>query len=460
MKKNLKNKKNILIFTLLIVNALILLSGCQKKTEEKTLFKEDSSQSTSEISLIDNKKEEITEIKETETSFKVKEEPIIKESSEVDITIPKNSNNIDKYTYIVDSSTKEKNVLFSPLSLDMALGLLNEGSPKNSETNKEISTYLNNENYSEFSKEYLNYVKNNYNDSSDNEYFKYENKLELANSIWLSTKYSINNEYKETLENYFSSECNSLDFSKAKESSDIVNNWCNEKTYGLIPKVINEDSITKDSSAILVNSLYFESAWETPWDETDEYFVNLDGTKSEKSLLYQTVNKYYENDFATGFGCLYQDGISFIGILPKKEGDFNLSDLDIKGFLESEDNSYDSVYAYMPELNYEYSFDDLTPTLKNLGINKSFSPKAEFDLITNEDNNFYVDKILQKCKIELDKDGTRAAAVTTIMMLDACNIDFDPPKTVEVKINRPYAYLIYDNENDQILFMGKVVDID
>ena len=121
-------------------------------------------------------------------------------------------------------------------------------------------------------------------------------------------------------------------------------------------------------------------------------------------------DRYYENDKATAFDREYANGLSFVGILPVDEGDFTLEDLDIGGLLKSQPE-YDEVQCKMPKLDFETTA-ILNDILSSLGLDNIFSSNADFSGIA--DKNVNVDTILQKTKLELDENGTKAAAVTAI----------------------------------------------
>ena len=168
-----------------------------------------------------------------------------------------------------------------------------------------------------------------------------------------------------------------------------------------------------------------------------------------------TGDRYYENGKATAFGRDYANGLSFIGILPNDEGDFNLEDLDIGGLLKS-NPEYDEVDCKMPKLNFETST-VLNDMLSSLGLDNLFSSNADFSGIA--DQNVNVDTILQKTKLELDENGTKAAAVTAVTMECMSAAVEKEPIIKTVELTRPFAFLIYDRSNDEILFIGKVISI-
>ena len=165
-------------------------------------------------------------------------------------------------------------------------------------------------------------------------------------------------------------------------------------------------------------------------------------------------DNYYENDAATAFENYYANNLSFIGILPKAEGDFTLDELDIEGLLKSEPE-YDEVNCKMPKLNFETTA-ELSDILSRVGLENVFSDDADFSGIA--DKAVHVSSVLQKTKLELDENGTKAAAVTAVTMECMSAMDTDPI-IKDVELTRPFAFLIYDSANEEVLFMGKVLTV-
>ena len=176
-------------------------------------------------------------------------------------------------------------------------------------------------------------------------------------------------------------------------------------------------------------------------------------TKKQKYMT-SIGDNYYENDAATAFEKYYANNLSFIGILPKAEGDFTLDELDIEGLLESEPE-YDEVNCKMPKLNFETTA-ELSDILSRIGLENVFSDDADFSGIA--DKAVHVSSVLQKTKLELDENGTKAAAVTAVTMECMSAMDTDPI-IKDVELTRPFAFLIYDSANEEVLFMGKVLTL-
>ena len=110
----------------------------------------------------------------------------------------------------------------------------------------------------------------------------------------------------------------------------------------------------------------------------------------------------------------------------------------------------------MPKLDFETTA-ILNDILSSLGLDNIFSSNADFSGIA--DKNVIVDTILQKTKLELDENGTKAAAVTAVIMECMSAVEEKEPVIKNVELTRPFAFLIYDRSNDEILFMGKVMTV-
>lgn len=365
------------------------------------------------------------------------------------------------------------NTLVSPLSLDMALGLAAEGA--SGTTAEELYTYLGGKDFTEKAADYIAYAdgltKKDQSEQSDGLLTEvvvggpedaYTFQFTIANSIWVNEKRKLQEEYADRVRAAYLAEVDSVDFEKDKEgTAKRINNWCDERTNGLIPEIIQPNQLTADLATILINSVYFESPWADKWGKREGDFTDLSGNTTTQEMLMDGLNDYFENDFATAFAKPYYNGFEFIGILPKEEGDFQISDLDLESLLASRTGKYD-VYARMPKLNFECTSDKIIPILQAQGVQRAFDETAaEFDRIIEQkpDEVTYISDIIQKCRLELDEEGTSAAAVTAVLMKCGTSA-MDERERRDVYLDRPFAFLIYDSQNDTILFVGKVVSLD
>lgn len=358
-------------------------------------------------------------------------------------------NNTVNSIRLFDAIIKDKkNAMFSPISLNMALGLIEAGAED--ETRAEIDSYLQTENFADFAERYMKRAREELTKTSG----KDTNTVEIANSFWADNALPLKDEYKQRVGGKFGAEIKNLDFANKENTIKEINGWVSNKTHKMIPSILQDYSA--DTEAVLVNTVYFESAWSEEWDidkKKTESFTLPDGTAKELPLMYNGGSSYFENDFATAFSCKYKNGLKFIGILPKDSGEFTLESLDIPLLLESETYEYD-VSAVMPRLNFESAF-PLKDALIAAGIESVFDEDYA-DLSGISDEPLFLSDILQKTCLELDEKKTKAAAVTWGYLLNA---GAPAPKERRiVRLDRSFAFLIYDSDEQQILFVGKVTD--
>lgn len=363
------------------------------------------------------------------------------------ITLTENNtlNSIRLFDAIIGEN---KNAMFSPISLNMALGLIAEGA--DGETRAAIDSYLQTDNFADFAESYMKLAREKYTYTHGKE----TNALEIANSLWADNKLPLKEDFKRRAQEKFSAEIKNINVADKPATIKEINGWVSEKTHKLIPSALSDYS--EDAKAFLINTVYFESEWSKEWDideKSKEIFTLPDGSTKELPLMYHKWSAYYENDRATAFAGNYKNGLRFIGILPKETGEFTLESLDIPALLESETYEYD-VSAVMPRLNFETAF-PLRDALAAAGLGVMFDPSsADFSGLSEQ--SLYITDVLQKTKLELDEKKTKAAAATIIA---PGNSAMPMPKERKtVRLDRPFAFLIYDRDQGQILFMGKVTE--
>jgi serpin B len=359
------------------------------------------------------------------------------------------TNSINVADMIVESADGD-NIMFSPTSLNLALGMVD--AVANSYSKDLLSKYLGSTNYGDYAEEYLKII-TRYN--SDDETNGYKTKLEIANALWVDDERQLKDEFKESVLKQYGAVAETVDFDNPMEACFTINDWVNKKTYGMIPEIIDTNTINGDIENVITNSIYFESPWSKPWNlnSEQETFLNNNGDKEKTNYMYREGDAYFENDKAIAFSSEYKSGLEFIGILPKNEEEFAISDLDIESLLNSRSYEYDKLNCKMPKLNFDTTA-DLTTILSQIGLQQLFTDEAT--ILEIMDEPLKISKIIQKTKIELDENGTKAAAVTAISMMSNSIEQESNPIIKEVYLDRPFAFLIYDRDNNEILFIGKV----
>jgi len=381
-----------------------------------------------------------------------------------------------KVADLIAKANGDENIMFSPLSLNYALKMLREGA--SGESLRVLDKYLGNMDkaYDVSAMDTVNPIPepidtvNPIEDPIDTIQPVYEpvdtilpvipEKYTVSNSIWVSKDQTINKDFAETMQNKYCANISEVDFENVAKAVKTINKWSKKSTDGMIPEIVTEDIIKKDTKVVLANSIFFQSAWKENWFYNEGYaekFRLSDNSSVDISYMYSEAEGYYENDKAIAFSKEYENGLKFIGILPIEEGEFSLEELNIPELLDHEVSNVDIVNAKMPRLDFETSA-SLSDILMEMGMGNLFSDFATIDGITDE--ALKIDEVIQKTKLELDENGTRAAATTAIVMEECTGLPLAEPVIKEVYLDRPFAFLIYDEAENEIVFAGKIVDVE
>jgi len=343
---------------------------------------------------------------------------------------------------------ENKNTMVSPLSISTALSMTAMGA-----TGDTYDEMVNAIGQSGYSVEQLgSYYKKLLAEMADSG----KTKVELANSIWVDKGISLMAPFVGYAEGYYDAEIASIDFNSS-EAAKAINKWCSDKTHGLIPNIIDD---TASLRMALINALYFKASWaDSFFSPVKEKFHGLSGDRSV-DMLHKTEKLYYAEDENFQIASVpYIGGYSFDIILPK--GDFTtgsaaLTGENWSGLISSMKKK--KVILSMPEFKFDYSI-NLNDVLKEMGMRRAFTAAAEFDALS--EHPLLIDKVVHKTSINLDKDGTEAAAVTAVFVKDGA-IAPEDEEMVELRADKPYFFVIRKtsssiNNNGGILFLGRVI---
>ena len=346
-----------------------------------------------------------------------------------------------------------KNTLISPESVICALMMLDEGCK--GETYDELTKALaGSMSYTDY-RDVLGVFNKKLTSSKDV-------KFHLANSVWVrdDAKYiTLDDKFVSSVKKYFDAGIFTREFDD--KTKDEINGWVSDNTDGMIPKII--ENINKDTAAMLINALCFEGKWAEQYSDYDimkDDFTNAEGKKEKANMLCGSENSYVSDDNAVGFIKSYEGGeYRFMAILPDENVGVEeyVKNLTGEKFLDLYNNAtHEKVITKMPEFSYDYDA-ELKDPLTNMGINKAFDPFGA-DLTgmgSTGFDNLYVDNVIHKTHIELDKNGTKAAAATAVIVNVATSVGpTEPPK--EVYLDRPFIYAIVEAETGLPVFIGAV----
>ncbi len=353
----------------------------------------------------------------------------------------------------MSSASGDQNVLISPLSIQLALAMTANGAQ--GKTLDEMETLLGGDRDINGLNEYLK----GYTDSlpSGEKY-----KLNIANSIWFrdeENRLEVNKDFLQTNADYYGAQIYKADFND-DQTVDDINNWVDIHTDGMIDKIVDE--ISYDTVMYLINALCFDAEWQKKYELSDVYkgdFTNIGSVTKKVDMMRSEESKYIETDNAKGFLKHYADKkYAFVALLPNEN---NINDyvksLTAEGIEYALNNVQNkSGYAVMPKFSYEYEL-SMNDVLSSLGMPTAFdSGNADFtDMAISSRGNIYIGDVLHKTFIQVDELGTKAGAVTKVEMNDeAC-----PMYEWELKLDRPFVYMIIDCENNMPIFIGSVLDL-
>lgn len=285
--------------------------------------------------------------------------------------------------------------------------------------------------------------------------------LSIANSMWLNQDYQVSRDYLQGIVDYFDSEVYSGKIDSL-EMLNGINQWGNEKTRGMIPKIL-DDSLSGDTAWQLMNAAYLKAAWSQPFTKEDTremVFYGQDGTELRTKFLYgERYLDHVETADAEGAVLPYDDGKTVFLALRPTDG------TDVREFARRLDadkvKNYicnarrEKFHFYMPKADIE-SDTNMKQMLKNMGLTAAFDERlADFYKIAavDQERAVYIDKVFQKARIKIDEKGTEAAAITVVQAVKE-SVSIKPDVIRTLKLDSPYVYLVVDLPSQTPLFMG------
>jgi serine protease inhibitor len=347
---------------------------------------------------------------------------------------------------------KDSNVFISPLSVSMALGMTYNGA--NGETAEAMQRTL------ELSGLTLQEINQSY--KSLMELLRGLDpkvQFQIANSIWFRQDRVPEEEFVDLCEEYFDALVQAMDFAHP-DAAKIINAWVYDNTNGKIDEII-DDPIDPLIVMFLIDAIYFKGTWTYQFDEEstkDDLFTSPDGTKTPCRMMEQRgYYQYFSNDGFQAVDLPYGDGDFSMTIFLPHPG----TDIDsLIAEFTPENFSYwlgcfssDSGDIYIPKFQLEYYL-LLNEVLKTLGMEIAFDPEvADFTKMYKR-GGVWIDKVKHKTYVEVNEEGTEAAAVTVVVMMESTA----EPSGFYMRVDRPFVFLIRENKSQTILFIGKIVE--
>lgn len=402
--------------TCLIFSLLILISGCEQNPTDKDVI------------------------------------PDVRELTalEKQLTAADNRFGLDIFREIADSQT-DSNIFISPLSISMALGMTYNGSGGTTQEAMRQVLHYGNMSETEINASYRSLIELLSSIDPDVQF-------DIANSIWCREGFAVEQDFLDLNMEYFEALVQSLDFGQPA-AADIINAWVEENTNGKIDQIV-QAPIDPLTVMFLINAIYFKGSWTYEFDpaETEEKSFRLrDGSERETpTMQYKCTLDYYSDDQLQIVDLPYgNECFSMTVILPAdvQRLDSLIRELDNDtwnawiGSLSARE-----VNLYLPKFKLRYE-EKLKRYLSDLGMEVAFEPgQADFSRI-NPDEQLFISKVKHKTFVDVNEEGTEAAAVTSVeMKLTSVGNE------AYMIVDHPFLFAIRERNSGTILFIGKIED--
>lgn len=281
--------------------------------------------------------------------------------------------------------------------------------------------------------------------------------LNIANYIALNKEFKLKKKFASTIADSYQGAVESLEFTNP-ESTKLINGWCSEHTNNMIPTII--DQVEPSAVAYILNAIYFNGTWTDKFDKNNTKKEQFNGYTRDimyVDMMHRNAKYYYtSNDVYSAVTLPYGSGAYSMTVILPNEGKF------ITGLTKTLNaDTIASLRRNMEECLVDLKLPRFTTEMKlplkgivaKLGAPSMFdATRADFSSFAN--GNVYVSEMLQKAKIEVSEEGTKAAAVT-MGMVKLTSMRPQEPRRVDFHCDRPFVYMIRDNYTGAILFMGQ-----
>lgn len=333
----------------------------------------------------------------------------------------------------------DENIVVSPYSAGVALSMLSEGAE--GETKAQFGDALNG----------CLFKAENLATGTDGE-------VKSANSLWIDDDFSPKNKYVSLLQKDYDALVTTQDF-RDPATVQAINNWCGENTAGKIDHILDE--LNPGDVMVLVNALYFNVPWDKEFDAQATSEATFYGVSQKKAVPMMYMKDQF--NYAQYQGCQmielpYSGGrYSMYVVLPPANMDVN----QVLPYIS--ESVYDAAMDMMAEREVRFRMPKfrletsmiLNETLQKMGIYDAFTSYADFSGMAGT-GALALGTVKQKCYIDVTEKGTEAAAVTSAQIrLTSAR----PDGTVNMTVDRPFLFFIADKQEDNILFVGKVVNM-
>ena len=383
------------------------------------------------------------------------------EASDRDVAADMNRRGFDLFETVCNSKPRE-NSFISPYSIDGAFGMVYCGAK--GKTADEIRATLGLPADPEACGAFFDAMTKQYAEAEKTE-------ILVSNSVWTDTEQNVLPSFSKMIGKYYGGAFYKEDFGQSAKVAAKINAYVEARTKNMIKDLLTPDFFSKDTSMVLLNTLYFEAKWRNPFPKDDTKtmpFHQFGGKDKDVRMMYQKSK-------AIAYYADHQDNVHAI-VLPYENPRFELVALmpiredadqgeaalkDIAGKIGTkldawlERRSPGETRLWLPKTDLTCKL-DLGKTLQGLGMKTPFSNQADFSGIDTEEA-LKIENVVHKTALKMDEVSTKAAAATAIGMARITSIGMPDPVN-DFRADRPFLVLIRDNQTGLILFMGRIND--
>jgi serpin B len=297
--------------------------------------------------------------------------------------------------------------------------------------------------------------------------------LHVANSLWAQQGYLFLPGFLSVMRNDYGAGFNEVDFETATEAArEAINRWVELETNNRIQNLIKPGLLSSDTRLALVNAIYFKSDWQTPFErrQTKEELFHVSAARATKAPMMHSAQGFNYLDGGTfqaleiqykSAGGRWNGELSMIVFLPKRVGGLQAME---QAMTASNTKQWMAQLRYEPEVvltlprfKMTQQF-ELSDTLAAMGMPLAFDQLAADFTGMTEKREFYISEVIHKAYIEVNEEGTEAAAATGVIICGAAAGRGRPRPPIVFRADHPFVFLIRDNRSGSILFMGRVTD--
>ena len=340
----------------------------------------------------------------------------------------------------------EESSIMSPLSITYALGMMNNGAA--GQTQQEINEVLG---FGDAGADAINAFCRKL--LTEAPTLDETTAAEIANTVFVNSgqNFYLQQGFIDKANAFYDAEPQALNFYDVKNAVDVINGWAGDHTHGMIPELFKRDSFNADAASYLINALYFKGVWTNKFDKEFTREEPFNGGQTVPMMHQWNLFEYMENDLYQAIRLPYGNEAFRMTVFLPREGKTIadvLSDMNGSNW-ESDNFSSYAVDLKLPRIQTGLKI-QLKDIMKELGMSTAFNPElAEFPYFGTLP--LFISDMFQKAVIDLNEDGTEAAAVTIIESTGSSGMS----KFATFYASRPFFYTISERSTGAIFFIGQ-----